>query len=43
LNLLVVKEEEHTTKEIELTREIVKIKPVKFDIEEDENGGIGTI
>jgi carboxyl-terminal processing protease len=43
LNLLVVKEEEHTTKEIELTREIVKIKPVKFDIEEDENGGIGYI
>jgi carboxyl-terminal processing protease len=43
LNLLIVKEEEHTTKEIELTREIVKIKPIKFDIEEDDNGGIGYI
>lgn len=43
LNLLVVKEEENVTKEIELTREIIKIKPVKYDIEEDEFGGIGYI
>ena len=43
LNLLVVKEEENVTKEIELTREIIKIKPVKYDIEEDELGGIGYI
>ncbi len=43
LNLLVVKEEEHITKEIELIREIVKIKPIKFEVEEDELGGIGYI
>lgn len=43
LNLLIVKEEEHITKEVELTREIVKIKPIKFEVEEDELGGIGYI
>lgn len=43
LNLLVVKSEENVTKELELTREIVKIKPIKFDIEEDASGGIGYI
>ncbi len=43
LNLLVVKEDEHITKEIELKREIVKIKPIKFEVEEDEFGGIGYI
>jgi len=43
LNLLVVKEDEHITKEIELKRETVKIKPIKFEVEEDEFGGIGYI
>ena len=43
LNLLVVKEEENITKEIELTREIIKIKPIKYDIEEDDKGGIGYV
>jgi len=43
LNLLVLKEDEQTTKEIELKREIVKIKPVKFEIEEDGDLGIGYI
>jgi carboxyl-terminal processing protease len=43
LNLLVVKEDDHSTKEIELKREIVKIKPIKFEIEEEEFGGIAYI
>ncbi len=43
LNLLVVKEDDHITKEIELKREIVKIKPIKFEIEEEEFGGIAYI
>ncbi len=43
LNLLIVKSEENTTTEVELTREIVKIKPIKFEIEEEEFGGIGYI
>lgn len=43
LNLLVVKEDDHTAKEIELKREIVKIKPIKFEIEEEEFGGIAYI
>lgn len=41
LNLLILKEEENTPREIELTREIVKIKPVKYELEQDELGGIG--
>jgi len=43
LNLLVVKEDDHSTKEIELTRETVKIKPIKYEIEEEEFGGIAYI
>ena len=43
LNLLVVKEDDHITKEIELKREIVKIKPIKFEIEEEEFGGVAYI
>lgn len=37
LNLLIVKSEENITKEIELTREIVKIKPIKYEIEENDD------
>ena len=43
LNLLVVKEDRHITREVEIKREIVKIKPIKFEIEEDELGGIGYV
>ena len=43
LNLLIVKEEENKTEEIELKREIVKIKPIKYEIEEEEYGGVGYI
>ncbi|MDP5110749.1 MAG: S41 family peptidase [Rickettsiaceae bacterium] len=43
LNLLVVKEEENKTEEIELKREIVKIKPIKYEIEEEDFGGIGYV
>lgn len=43
LNLLVVKEEENKTEEVELKREIVKIKPVKYEIEEEEYGGVGYV
>jgi carboxyl-terminal processing protease len=43
LNLLILKEEENAPKEIELTREIVKIKPVKYELEQDEVGGIGYV
>jgi carboxyl-terminal processing protease len=43
LNILVIKEDENATKEIELSRETVKIKPVKYEIEEDSIGGIGYI
>ena len=43
LNLLVVKEEENKTEEIELKREIVKIKPIKYEIEEEDFGGVGYI
>lgn len=43
LNLLVISEEENTTKELELKREIVKIKPIKYEIEEEEFGGIAYI
>lgn len=43
LNLLVVKEEEGKPKEIELTRQIIKIKPVKHEIEYDDLGVIGYI
>ena len=43
VSLLVVKEDEHTTKEIELTREIVNIKPIKFEVEEESESGIGYI
>jgi carboxyl-terminal processing protease len=43
LNLLVVKEEENKTEEIELKREVVKIKPIKYEIEEEDFGGIGYV
>ncbi len=43
LNLLVAKEEENKTEEVELEREIVKIKPVKYEIEEEEYGGVGYV
>jgi len=43
LNLLVLKEDDHSTKEIELKRKIVKIKPIKFEIEEEEFGGVAYI
>lgn len=43
LSLLVVKEDENTTKEIELKREIVKIKPIKYEIEEDIFGGVAYV
>lgn len=43
LNLLVVKESDHSTKELELTREIVKIKPIKYKIEESNVGDIAYI
>ena len=43
LNLLVISEEDNTTKELELKREIVKIKPIKYEIEEEEFGGIAYI
>lgn len=43
LSLLVVKEDENTTKEIELKREIVKIKPIKYELEEEIFGGVAYI
>ena len=43
LNLLVAKEEANQTTEIDLTREIIKIKPIKHDLELDEYGGIGYV
>lgn len=43
LNLLVVKEDGSQTTEIDLIREVVKIKPIKFDLELDSYGGIGYI
>ncbi|MDG1437054.1 MAG: S41 family peptidase [Rickettsiaceae bacterium] len=43
VNLLVIKEGEHAPKEIDLKREIVKIKPIKFEIEEEEFGGVAYI
>lgn len=43
LSLLILKEEEDKPKEVELTREIVKIKPVKFHAEFDEVGVIGYV
>jgi carboxyl-terminal processing protease len=43
LNLLVVSEDDNTTKELELKREIVTIKPIKYEIEEEEFGGIAYI
>lgn len=43
LNLLVIKEDEDKPKEIELKREIVRIKPVKYEIEYDDIGVIGYI
>lgn len=43
LNLLVVKEEENKTEEIELKREVVKIKPIKYEIEEEDFGGVGYV
>ena len=43
LNLLVVKEDGNQTTEIDLVREIVKIKPIKSDLELDDYGGIGYI
>ncbi len=43
ISLLVVKEDDHSTKEIELKREIVKIKPIKFEIEEEDFGGVAYV
>lgn len=43
LNLLIIKEDEDKPREIELTREIVKIKPIKYEIEYDDLGFIGYI
>jgi carboxyl-terminal processing protease len=43
LNLLIIREEDNSTKEIELKREIVKIKPIKYEIEEEEFGGVAYI
>ena len=43
LNLLIVKSDENVTKEIELTREIVKIQPIKYEIEESTTAGIGYV
>jgi len=43
LSLLVVKEHDNKTEEIELKREIVKIDPVKFEIEQDDFGTVGYI
>jgi carboxyl-terminal processing protease len=43
LNLLVAKEDENQPREIELKREIVKIKPIKYEIEKDEFGTIGYV
>jgi carboxyl-terminal processing protease len=40
LNLLILKEDENIPKEVEVTREIVKIKPIKYELEQDELGGI---
>lgn len=43
VNLLVTKEKEGKTEEIEIIREIVKIKPVKYELAEEEFGGIAYI
>ena len=43
LTLLVVKRDNNETKEIELKRRIITIKPVNYDIEEEKFGGIGYI
>ncbi len=43
LNVLVVKQDEHKTKEVELTRQIVKIKPVKYEIETNNDVNIAYI
>lgn len=43
VNLLVVKEDAKQTTEINLIREIVKIKPIKYDLEFNYYGGIGYI
>jgi carboxyl-terminal processing protease len=44
VSLLIAKESDRTTQEMEIVREIVKIKPIKFEIEEDQAlGGIGYI
>lgn len=43
LNLLVVKEEGNKTTEVDLKRDLIKIKPVKYELELDNYGGIGYI
>ena len=43
LNLLVVNSEENTANEIEIVRKIIKIKPIKYEIEEDQTTGIAYI
>jgi carboxyl-terminal processing protease len=43
LNLLVVKEEDNQTVEIELKRAMVTTKPIKYDLETEDFGGIGYI
>ncbi len=43
LSLLVVKVDEHITKEVELKREIVKIKPIKFEIEQNDDVAIAYV
>lgn len=43
LNLLVVNSEENTAKEIEIVRKIIKIKPIKYEVEEDQTTGIAYI
>ncbi len=43
LNLLIVKQDENQTKEIDLIRQTVTIKPIKYDLEMDDFGGIGYV
>ncbi|MCP5369800.1 MAG: S41 family peptidase [Rickettsiaceae bacterium] len=43
LNLLVINSEENVAKEIEITRKIIKIKPIKYEVEESNNTGIAYI
>lgn len=43
LNLLMLKSDKNETEELELKRTIIKIQPIKYEIEEDTVGGIGYI